>query len=494
MPVTESKTFRINVSKDRLTATLSVNTASPPGAYTPKQIAEEVSALDITIDEQGNLNLEEFCKKLAENTMPEPVVIAQGTPPVHAKNGQIQKLFALPDAPESPEAENEQNQTQSFYDRSDIVNVEKGQELVKLIPPQAGEDGLDVYGKAIPHKLGREVQLKLGPNVEQKADIVYATTSGKLEFSLEKISVNEILEIAGNVDFSVGNIHFPGDVVIRKNVLDLFKVHSESTIAVHGVVEAAEIQAGKDVVCTGGVAGKEKGVIIAGGEIQCKYITNAKVRAGKNIIVHTEIVNCDLICKGSVTIENGKLVGGNTIATGGLKAKILGSDAGVKTRIEVGADDELRQTFERVAPEIKVLRHKATKVRQVVEPLLRNQKVLNAEQKEKATELLYTSYELDEKAENLIQELRKADEIAKERAVALVEVLGDVYSGVMLFFPRLEAMITQPLKGPVKFEPRKIDGTLQIAAVDCNTGSTYAIHSGHTSDEFWNKLDELLSS
>lgn len=492
MPVTESKTFRINVSTDKLTATLSVNGTSPPGAYTPKQIIEEVSALGINIDEQSEKNLDEFCKTLAESTMPEPMVIAQGTPPVHAKNGYVENLCIPAEQEESPQAENEQNQTQSFYEQSNIINVEKGQELARIIPPETGESGIDVYGKPIAHKPGREVQPKLGPNVEQKADTVYATASGKLEFSPEKISVNETLEVPGNVDFSVGNINFHGDVIIRKNVLDLFKVHSDSTIAVHGIVEAAEIQAGKDIVCTGGVAGKEKGVLIAGGEIQSKYITNANVRAEKNIIVHTEIVNCDLICKGSVVVESGKLVGGRTIATGGLKVKTLGSDAGVKTRIEVGIDDELRQVFDRVAPEMKVLRHKAMKVRQVVEPLLHNQKALNSEQKEKATELLYTSYELEEKADGLIRELREAEKMAEERSVALVEVLGDIYSGVMLFFPRLEAMINQPIKGPVKFEPRKIDGTWQIAAVDCKTGSMYAIHSGYTSDEFWDQLDKLL--
>ena len=48
-----------------------------------------------------------------------------------------------------------------------------------------------------------------------------------------------------DVDFSVGNVNFGGEVLIIRNVIDCFKVRSESTVTVQGVIEAAEVHAGE---------------------------------------------------------------------------------------------------------------------------------------------------------------------------------------------------------------------------------------------------------
>ncbi|MCK5272354.1 MAG: DUF342 domain-containing protein, partial [Sedimentisphaerales bacterium] len=300
------------------------------------------------------------------------------------------------------------------------------------------------------------------------------------------------LEISGDVDFSVGNIDFNGEIEIRKNILDLFKVHSKSTITVHGIIEAAEIHTEKDLNGLGGIAGKEKGEISAGQNINAKYITNAHVRAGQDIKVHAEIVNCDLACKGSLTIEKGPLVGGHTLAFKGIKIKDLGSEADVKTLVEVGIDEDLRLKCDKLAPEIQLLRRKAGKVRQVVEPLLQNQKYLNSEQKEKATELIYLASELDEQAESLTEELRGDYQKTIEDGVFEIEVAGTLHTGVMIRFPRIEAFITSPLPGPLTIAPRKVEHTLQILAIDKNSGSTHTLTAGITNDPMWDTLEKLF--
>jgi len=488
MSVTANKLFRINVSKDNLTATLSLNGEVPPSDVSTEQIEKEITDLGIQIDEQSKKNIAQFAAELAQQKIPEVIVAAQGTPPQHDQNGRIEKLYESL----SEESDAHNNQTKSHYDRSNIISVSKDQQLLRLIPPVDGTDGVNIYGKSIPHKLGREVQIKLGPGVEQKDDIVIAAINGKLEHTNEKIWVVDKLEIPGNVDFSVGNIDFDGEIEIRKNVLDLFKVHSKSSITVHGIIEAAEIHAEKDLNSLGGVAGKEKGEIIADQNINAKYITNAYVRAGQDINVHKEIVNCDLACKGSLTIENGPLVGGHTLAFKGVKVKYLGSEADVKTLVEVGIDEDLQLKCDKFTPEIQLLRRKAEKVRQVVEPLIQNQKYLNSEQKEKATELIYQATELDDKAESLTEELRRDYQKTIEEAVFEIEIIGTLYTGVTIRFPRIEAFITSPLAGPLKIVPRKVEHTLQILAIDKNSGSTHALNTSITNDKMWNTLEKLL--
>ncbi len=489
MPVIANKKFRIDLASDLMIATLLVNGKELPGKTPVSEIEEEVKALKIKLAEEGRQRIAEFAAALAEGVMPEPVVIARGKPPVNDTNGKIEKLF-LETAVGTDDPKN--TTSQSHYDRTDIITAEKDLPLIKFIPPQKGEDGIDVFGNAVPRKLGREVQLRAGSNTRREGDMILADAVGKIEMNSEKIWVDTKLSIRGNVDFSSGNIDFSGDVEIQKNVVDLFKVKSSGEVKVFGVIEAAEIQAGGDLLALGGIAGKEKGQFSAGKNIKAKYITNASVRAGGDIHVHMEVVQSDVVCGGRITVETGPVVGGRVVAVGGLKLRHLGSDVGTKTIVEAGIDERIRQKLEEVEPAIKIKRRKAEKVRQVVEPLLQNQKHLNQEQKEKATELLFTASELEEEAVALIAELRKTYENGREIAVPEVEVTGKVFSGTMIRFPRVDAMVTMDLNGPLKIIPENQNGVMRAVAKDINTGASHVLQIAVNLDDMWERLENIL--
>ena len=507
MPLTENKLLKINVSDDRLTATMALaNTSVPAESLSAEQIIAEVAGLDIVLDDEAEKNIAEFATALAEEQIPEPIVIARGTPPQHDENGRIEKLYGSQEPEtESNKADNPDNSDnsddadsapdrESHYDRSTIITVAEGQDILRIIPPVEGTDGTDIYGKVIPRKLGRDAQIRLGPSVRRAGDLIIAECDGELEFTGDKISINNQLEIPGNVDFSVGNIDFAKDVVIGKNVLDLFKVRSKANITVHGIVEAAEVHAEQNLIVNGGIAGKDKGKFSAGADIQTKYISNSYVRAGGNIEVRTEIVHCDLACEGRVSVEGGPLVGGRTVARGGVKVKDLGCDAGTRTILEVGIDQAVKDKYEQIAPEVKIRRRKAEKTRQAVEPLLANQKHLTSDQKEKATELLYNAGELEDEAGEMIEQLREVYKAMQEEAVAEIEVVGTMFAGVLIRFPKVEALVTLSLKGPLKIIPHEVGGMLQVVAVDSGSGTTKTLDSGLPDDNFWENLEELLAS
>ncbi|MCP4709423.1 MAG: DUF342 domain-containing protein [Planctomycetes bacterium] len=490
MPLTANKLFRVTVSNDNLTATLSLNLEAPPGAISAEEILSQVEELGILVDDDGQKNIEVLSEAFTQEETPEPIVIARGTPPQNDTKGIVEKLYDK--ASESGESSGDEPDRQSHYDRTDIVTVTKDQQVIRLVPPIPGTNGQDVYGKEIPRKLAREVRVRLGTNVRQEQEYIISDCDGVLEYKGDKVWVNSKLEIAGNVDFSVGNIDFSGDIFISKNVQDLFKVRSGNDIVINGVAEAAEVHADQDLEVVNGMTGKDKGIFSAGRDLKGKYITNAKVQAGHNIEIRTEIVQSQVVCGGQLIVEHGSLVGGRIVAAGGVKVKDLGSEANVKTIIEVGIDEDVRTKYDEVADEVKLRRLKAEKVRKVVEPLLQNQKHLTADQKEKATELLYQASELEDSAEQMVEELREVVKLSEERTVAEIEVFGKVYSGVTIRFPQVETAITKTLSGPVKIAPRKIDGSLRVASVDDQSGNVRDLGAMPFDNEFWESLEELL--
>jgi hypothetical protein len=66
-----------------------------------------------------------------------------------------------------------------------------------------------------------------------------ANIDGVLHRQRNTVSIHEVMHIASDIDFATGNIHFGGDVHIDGNVLDLFEIHADGDVAVHGLIEAA---------------------------------------------------------------------------------------------------------------------------------------------------------------------------------------------------------------------------------------------------------------
>lgn len=104
---------------------------------------------------------------------------------------------------------------------------------------------------------GKDIVLPQGLNTSISLDglCLVAAKTGKIYEENGLYHIQELMEILGDVDFSIGNIKFGGDVLIRGNVLPGFFVESDGNIAVKGEVEAAKIISRKGCVAI------EKGVI-----------------------------------------------------------------------------------------------------------------------------------------------------------------------------------------------------------------------------------------
>ena len=121
------------------------------------------------------------------------------------------------------------------------------------------------------------------------------------------------------------------------------------------------------------------------------------------------------------------------------------------------------------------------------------QKHLNAEQKEKATELLYAAADMEDSIKEAIEKIRTAYEHAQEISVPKIEVTGTLYPGVLIRFPRVETIVKNGLKGPLTIKPRKSGGSMRIIAFD-DKSNTHDLGANPSPDDFWPALKRLLAA
>ncbi|MGV7931080.1 MAG: DUF342 domain-containing protein [Spirochaetota bacterium] len=228
-----------------------------------------------------------------------------------------------------------------FKEVDSIIEIKRGQEVLKKIPGVKPEDGMDIYGE----KVDAGFEVKEGFNkgdhvVESMGDgtVFVSDIDGCLNVEGKKISVSPFAIIKGNVDYDSGNIDFNGSVHVLGSVLPGFSVKARGDIIVDKNVDDAYIEAEGDVTIKHGISGKGAMKIVAGGRVRSKYILNSTVEAVKDIEVEDSIINSKVFSNDriSVTARNGKIIGGEIIARHEIVVNVAGVPKENITRLTVG--------------------------------------------------------------------------------------------------------------------------------------------------------------
>ncbi|MBI1388937.1 MAG: DUF342 domain-containing protein [bacterium] len=274
------------------------------------------------------------------------VVIAEGKPRERGADAAIH-WFEKPQTGKRLFTINEGGSV-DFHNLQTYAVVQEGVKLAQVKPPTRGGDGYNVYGEILDGQWGQEADLKPGENIRvNDRHEWYSTCEGRCFIDEGRLHVVPLLEVDGDVDYSVGNINFRGDVIVQGSVLDDFRVSAKGSITVFGAVEAAALEAGGDVMIRRGVFGKEKGSIKARRDVVAEFLQNARVSAGRDLIVGTQILNSQTSAARTIKLVSGKgtLVGGRSMAGHEIQAKIIGAEYGTKTEIEAGIDCEVLETL-----------------------------------------------------------------------------------------------------------------------------------------------------
>jgi uncharacterized protein (DUF342 family) len=278
--------------------------------------------------------------------------------------------------------------------------------------------------------------------------------------------------VDGDVCAASGPVDAPGDLRICGNVADLMSVTACGSTQVDGVIEAAEVRVGRHLRAAGGITGRGKGRCKVGGSVLAKYVANASLDAGGDVRVTAEIVESRVTCGGELSVEEGSILASHVTAAAGIRCVTAGSETAVETILEAGVDDALRAMAREKLPDILERQRRAQKIKESVEPLLRNQKTLNAQQKEKATELLFEAEETESQTKAAMAPLAErydASRVHEEGAV--IRVASMAHAGVSFRFAGAEATLARDLAGPVRVICERLLGEWRVVAIEEKTES-----------------------
>ena len=276
------------------------------------------------------------------------IQIATGLDPMHGRNGEVQELVTR----EKKIDLREDSHGQVDYKELNIISsVRAGEAICHVKLPTKAKDGRTVTDEVIKGRDGKYPHVPQGRNTQLNEDgsKLLATIDGEVVFEAGLFRVQRLLTIPGDVDTAVGNVDFPGDVVIGGDVREGFSVKAGGRIYIKGTVEGAKLYAEGDVQIEHGMVGGQKGLIECSGTLRCRYLENCKVYAKGKVYVEN-IVFSDVASDDSVVItaERGSITGGKITAASFVNAKTIGSrnNSGLVTKIFLGATPHmLEQEF-----------------------------------------------------------------------------------------------------------------------------------------------------
>ncbi len=396
-----------DISNDLMTATVRVIAPKKDGRFIDKK--DIYDALTSKKIKYGVLDkkIDDCIKNKIFNA---PFKVAEGLKPINGKDAYIDSKFDL---------KKELNFDDSEVDKIDfkkmdlITNVRSGNLLAEKKVATKGKHGKNLFNQVVQAKHGKDLVLEGGDNtyIDNSDLLLKSSIDGHVIERDGLIHVVNFFIINGDVGPKTGNIVKMGSVKIIGSVLDGYSVKASGNIEVIKSVGAAYLEATGSIIIKLGVNGKNKAKLSTEkGDIYSKFIQDAKVFCGKNLIVSESIIHSEVTCNASVILQGGKsaIVGGLVMAYEEIRAKTLGAPAEVKTCLEVGIMPLLRSGEIECKRYIEKNQSKVPQLKLDIRAL--EEKNLDDEKKEKLSLL---EKELKEIEKNLIEKKEKLTKIEK---------------------------------------------------------------------------------
>lgn len=365
------------------------------------------------------------------------VLVAEGQMPEDGVDGYYEYKF---DMNFSKKPKLKPDGSVDYWSIKMVEIVTEGQIIAEYHKSVQGKDGVDLRGKPILAKRGRDLVPLRGKGFERSEDgLVYTSLmDGKIEMSGERIVILPVYEINGDADLSVGNIDFRGDVIIHGTVCSGLTVKATGTVTVDGIVEGANIEAGKDIVLRSGVMGASRATIMANGNISAKFFEYTRVHANGTIQADV-FLNCQVSCGESI-ILNGKkasIIGGEVGAIESIEVDTLGSEGEVRTHVKIGNDMATKRRISVLQNKIKIEKTNLAKIEEGLK-ILKDMK-----NDPRRTDLLRVKIRDTALLAGDEAELEKLlDQIERARG-GVVRVTGNVYPGVRVDIDELRVIVKE---------------------------------------------------
>ena len=389
-------------------------------------------------------------------------ICARGVLPVATVQPKIDYFFPLNQG--SPSG-GDTDHAVDFREIGRFNNAEEGKVLAMLTLGTQGKPGRDVFGRDVqPEALQKKV-LVAGKNVELSPDGIkaIAKSSGHACRIDGKITIFPKIQIPGDVDYSIGNIRFIGDVDVGGNILAGFTVEVSGNLVVARNIENSQIKVGKNLIVHGNVFGRGGCTIEVNGDAKFNEIDSATLDVMGNLSVRNGIRHSTVRCGGAIEItsKNGVIVGGEVSALRQIKTVNLGNSMGTLTKVSVGVNPFIHQKLAAIGKVMDELRTKCTQIQTHLAVLER--KMMAGGSQEALTELSSKLRAAESAVMGEISEREAEAEQLKaqlgEIGKASIEASGTLYSSVFLFVRRskirtydeLKSVRAEEIAGEIKF-------------------------------------------
>lgn len=422
----------VSVSPDKMTVFASIYPASDQGQFLPYPLLatrlEENGIIFGVLHEQIQASI------LTANTTKkvQKILIAQGEAPVQ----EIPEHFVIRKdlITRKPEIDPDKARV-DWHSISAFTIVKLKEPIARRIAKNEGKTGKNVYGEETSYSTHKIQIFTAGKNVIDHPQGLFAGKSGRLDIQANgEISIEEVLVLKKGVDFTTGNISFPGDVILQGKIADGFTIYSGGSVVSSEVIDATEIVTKKDLIAQSGIEGGSKGAIRVGGKLEARYIQNCRVAVRGDIKVSGSIMQSRIYTMGSLIMgETGKLVSSECIVIGNVQVFDIGNPRSPKAYIRCGTDFTIQQELDIANEQLKKLSLKIQQAEEIykTEPLPDLAKYIEEAKQKKI--------QIASKIPTYLPRIDKNDS-------AFIEVRGTVYPGTEIEICHVPFTVTKIMK------------------------------------------------
>lgn len=320
----------LNCEANGLSASVILHAPQNGGAdVTVEMVNEALKQSGVTTD----INFNAINRIVGQKVYEVSTCVSRAVEPRNGANGYISFRF---DKEHKLKPHQNEFGVADYRELNAIVPIQKNDVIADIVAPTDGTPGKDIYGKPIPAKPGIQPKVSLGKNTLVTLDgtKIVASCDGHIIFGNGCFQVEEAVTIKTDLDISVGNINFLGDVHIKGNVMEGFIVNAGKNVRVDGSVFGGEIVAGGNVTIVGGCINSK---ITCDGCADIGFCENAEIFA-KGDVSSKQFAFCNVFCYGAVTAKSarGVICGGKITSMHDVTANVIGSTKYTQTEIYVG--------------------------------------------------------------------------------------------------------------------------------------------------------------
>lgn len=428
----------LKISNDNMYALvcLSENTNEEDPIYSEKMILDVLESVNIT----RGINIIAI-QSLIENTMyGQYLCVAKGNLPTKGNDGYFSFHKDVNDMKRKPLIN--QDGTADYKNSLCLAVIKQGEMLATYIPPTKGTTGIDLFGNVVPSLGdGKDILPLRGRGITHDEESVhyYAEYSGHIVMDKEKINIEKLYRVNGDLDIEVGNIQFDGDVEISGDVRSGMSIDATGDIFVHGHVGGCKLSSKSNIIIDKGIQGRGMCEITASKDIVCKFVESCTLSAGQNIYADS-ILNSHAIAQNQVLVnsKNGNVIGGDTYGMAGVIVKSAGNEIGTPTVLRAGLP---REAYIRVG-ELKSLIKKNEEKTEAF-----NQHLENVTEPDIKTKIMRAKIVLDSQIKEYTDELEELESrIAADSDGSYVQITDVVYNDVIIQISAYQHIIQESIK------------------------------------------------